>query len=448
MTTKAKSATGCDAPVAGEDPAQVGVWLKWVLNPAQYCVAQAHLKRWKGKRFKNVDFWQGLILHALMGLSLDDGADRLNGLLWLAKRARDGPEVKPKKYGGLGDREERLCPNGDQLRKYRNWLAKASPGILARLNDFIFACMVKFALKHKYCKKDVDLLIDDTAQWYYGKDRFPVNPSITGTNKGPGTSHKRNYFACMLKAGKFYLYCGVFLVPKGESEVPRLEHVLDELAKLGVTVRLVMGDKWFPTFDLLDALRRRGIPYLGPYKRYPNIRKLIVQFLKHGGKYIFSSQVCGAPSGRKGRAPVDVTFILTNPRGRRLSEIRADYLIGAKCEADCLKEIMMMVTTDKPPKQKKAKQSWAVRLCQRYHVRWQIETGFRDVKRMTPESNARTNARKLLMFSARFWGFNLWQLARAEWRRQRRKGKCRRRVPTLRAFAHSLEMATLEVAAR
>ncbi len=67
------------------------------------------------------------------------------------------------------------------------------------------------------------------------------------------------------------------------------------------------------------------------------------------------------------------------------------------------------------------------------------------MKRMTSESNARTNARKLLMFSARFWGFNLWQLARPEWRRQKRNGKNHRRGPTLRAFAHSLEMATLGV---
>jgi hypothetical protein len=445
MTTKANPVAGGDAPEAGEDPALVGYWLKWLLNLAQYCVANAHLKRWKGKRHKSVDFWQGLILHSLMGLPLDDGSDRLNDLLWLAKKAKDSHAPVPKAYGGQGDRHERLCPNGDQLRKYRNWLAKVNPRLLDHLNDFIFACMVKFALEHKYCKKIVDLLIDDTAQWYYGKDRFPLNPSITGTNKGPGTNHKRNYFACMLKAGKFYLYCGVFLVPKGESEVPRLEHVLDELAKMGVKVRMVMGDRWFPTFDLLDALRSRGVPFLGPYKRYPYLKKMMVKYLKTGGKYAFPSQVCGAPAGRKGRTPVEVTLIFTNPRGRRLSEIRADYFRGTKTEADCLKEIMIMVTTDKSPTQKKAKQSWAARLCQRYHVRWQIETGFRDVKRMTPESNARTNARKLLMFSARFWGFNLWQLARAEWRRQKRLGKRRRRSPTLRAFAHSLEMATLEV---
>jgi hypothetical protein len=445
MTSKANATTGGDAPEAGEDPAQVGFWLKWLLNLAQYCVAQAHLKRWKGSKHKSVDFWHGLILHTLMGMPLDDGADHLNDLLWLAKRAREGPGVMPKKYGGPGEREERLCPNGDQIRKYRNWLAKVHPGLLDHLNDFIFACMVKFALKHKYFRRAADLLIDDTAQWYYGKDRFPLNPAITGTNKGPGTSHKRNYFACLLKAGKFYLYCGVFLVPKGGSEVPLLEHVLDELAKLGVTVRMVMGDRWFPTFDLLDALRGRGIPFLGPYKRYPNIKKMVAKFLKSGGKYTFPYQIWGAPAGRKGRPPIDVTLILTNPRGRRLGEIRADYLGKAKSEADCLKEIMILVTTDKAPKTKKAKQSWAVRLCQRYHVRWQIETGFRDVKRMAPESNARTNVRKLLMFSTRFWGFNLWQLARAEWRRQKRLGKSRRRGPTLRAFAHSLEMVTLEV---
>ncbi len=160
-----------------------------------------------------------------------------------------------------------------------------------------------------------------------------------------------------------------------------MERVIDRLAALGVEVRVVMVDRWFPTFDLLDALRARDI---------------------------FSHNVWGAPATRKGRPPVEVTLILTNPRGRRPSEIQEDCMSGAKSEADSLKEIMVMVTTAKPPRSKKARQRWAVRLCQRYHVRWQIETSFRDVKRMVPASNARTNCRKLLMFSAAFWGFNLW----------------------------------------
>ena len=346
--------------------------------------------------------------------------------------------------GAGGGRHERLCPNGDQLRKYRNWLPQ---WLLPKLNDFIFDCMVKYALEQGYFKGKVDLLIDDTAEWYYGKDRFPLNPAITGGHNGPGTSRKRNYFACLLKVGKFYLYCGVVQLEKGASEVPHVERVIDRLAALGVEVRVVMGDRWFPTFDLLDALRARDIPYLGPYKRYPNIKKLILKFLHGGTKYIFSHEVWGAPATRKGRPPVEVTLILTNPRGRRLSEIQEDCMSGAKSEADCLKEIMVMVTTAKPPRSKKARQRWAVRLCQRYHVRWQIETIFRDVKRMVPASNARTNGRKLLMFSARFWGFNLWQLACAEWRRQKQHAKSHRRGPTLRSFAHDLEMAALEVSA-
>ena len=38
--------------------------------------------------------------------------------------------------------------------------------------------------------------------------------------------------------------------------------------------------------------------------------------------------------------------------------------------------------------------------------RWQIESGFRDLNRISPPSNARTNIRKLFMFSVRFWVYN------------------------------------------
>lgn len=148
---------------------------------------------------------------------------------------------------------------------------------------------------------------------------------------------------------------------------------------------------------------------------------------------------------RKGRPPVEVILVLTNPRGWRLSEIQGDYLGGTKSEEGCLNEIMVIVTTAKPLRSKKARQRWAVRRCQRYYVRWQIETGFRDVKQMAPSSNSRTNNRKLLMFSLRFWGLNLWQIARAGWWRQKRQAKCRRRGPKLRSFAYDLEMQVLEV---
>ena len=67
-----------------------------------------------------------------------------------------------------------------------------------------------------------------------------------------------------------------------------------------------------------------------------------------------------------------------------------------------------MLTTNKLPIGKKKNQGWAVQICNRYLKRWQIETGFRDLNRISPPSNARTNTRKFLMTSVRYWVYNCW----------------------------------------
>ncbi|MHA1341479.1 MAG: hypothetical protein ACTSRZ_16295, partial [Promethearchaeota archaeon] len=83
-----------------------------------------HLPIKVGKIHTADDYWMVLIAHALMNLSIDEAADRLNELLWEEYNKHQRHKIIPPEYKGKYKRHKRKCPNGDQTRKYRNTLPK------------------------------------------------------------------------------------------------------------------------------------------------------------------------------------------------------------------------------------------------------------------------------------------------------------------------------------
>src|SRR5271157_1391253 len=235
-------------------------WLTQLKNLALECVRAAHLPLKKGKKHDAGARWMVLIAHALMDLSLSEASNRLDELLWAQANLHRRHKLNPTQYAGTRVRRERKCPNGDQVRKYRNTLPAL---VLKKLNRFIFERQLDYALDHKLISMQVDLLVDNTDQWYYGGDRYPANSFITKGQNGPGTSRKRKYLAIMLKCGTTYLFVGHSLIKKGASNVPDILSTADWLIKRGFKIRYLLADRWFPTFELLAGLQPRGIKYIG-----------------------------------------------------------------------------------------------------------------------------------------------------------------------------------------
>jgi len=430
MTTNTKSGNELLLKPA-EESVPYDNWLSWLKRFAVNCITKNHLPIKVGKFYSADNFWMVIIVHALMNLSLDEASDRLNQILWDKENSHRRHKISPTEYKGKFKRRKRKCPNGDQTRKYRNtlpnWLVK-------NLNRYIFEQQIDFAKKEKLITNELDILIDNTDQWYYGKDRYPANPFITKGYNGPGTSRKRKYLGIMLKSGTTYLYCGVDIIKKSHSNVPFILETIDWLIKKGFKIRYLIGDRWFPTIELLSELPSRKIDYIGPYKKWAPVRRIIEHYIKKGGSYIVPYTIKGATKTNYGKPGIQIWLILTNRQGRRLREIRRDYKTKVKTLDECVKEIMVMATTVRPPVGKKKRQGWAVQICRVYDHRWQIETGFRDLNRISPPSNARTNTRKLFMCSARYWVYNAWQLERAKRRKLRRCPKSWKKGPTLRRF--------------
>lgn len=434
MTTIRKSGIGLITRSA-EDLAPYNKWITWLKNIAIKVVRSHHLPIITGYKYTAYNYWELLIIHSFYNLPLDETADEHNQLLYDIKNKHCRHKVMPKIFNDFRDRKERLCPNGDNLRKYRNTLPKY---IIDNLNWVIFKAQVEFALDEGLITKTIDIIVDNSDQWYYGSDRFPDNPYITKGHNGPGTSRKRKYLGVMLKCGTTYLYVGVDIIKKGHSNVPKIMDACDKLLKIGLNIRYLIADRWFPTMELLLELPSRNIQYIGPYKKYAPIKKIIENYIQNGGDYINKYRIKGAPSKHYKKFQT-IWLILTNRQGRRLREIRKDYLDGNATLSESMKEIMVMCTTKPPPKGKKACQGWAHHICDVYDHRWQIETGFKDLNRISPPSNARTNERKLLMFSVRYWVYNCWQIERARRKKLKRVLKSWRKGPTLRRFTYCIE---------
>ncbi|MHA1820714.1 MAG: hypothetical protein ACTSU2_00170 [Promethearchaeota archaeon] len=90
--------------------------------------------------------------------------------------------------------------------------------------------------------EEVELIMDNSDQWHYGKARFPQIPYITRENNGPGTSRKRKYLAVMIKNGATYLYCGRDIIKMEHSNLPYIMEVCDRPINMGLIIWYLVGD--------------------------------------------------------------------------------------------------------------------------------------------------------------------------------------------------------------
>ena len=386
-----------------EESCPYDYWLPWLKNLALEIINRTHLTHKFGKKYSAEDFWEVLILHTMMNLSIDEAANQLNRIKWEQYNRRRRRKRSPRKIRSKIIKYERMCPHGDQIRKYRKTLPM---WIIKRLNEIIFDAQLAYTVRERLISKKLTVLVDNNDQWYYGSDRFPANPFISKSNKGPGTSRRRKYLGIMIKSGITSLFCGVSIIKKKHSNVPDIMKCIDRLILNGFQIDHVQGDRWFPTYEFFSELQVRGINFIGPYKKWNPIKRILKKYIKKGGNFVHKYQIQGAPAKYYHLPSISVYLILTNRQGRRLREIRQDYQRNKIDLKAAMKKIMVMVTMFIPPSRTKQKQGWAVGICKKYDKRWQIETGFRDLNRISHPSNAHTNARKFLMRSAQYWTYN------------------------------------------
>lgn len=410
-------------------------WFTWFFNVADRCRKEARISLSKGGyKYKDVDYWQVLVYRGLNQCSTKEAADEMDELLF--ENSCEGRGRKPskrKQLGGKYPRRERHAPNESQvndfLRRMPKWIKK-------KLRFFIFKAQVDIAVEMGLLDKVVEVYIDYTERDYYGDDRFPANPCITGTFKGAGTNRARKYGAVMISSGKTRLFAGIFLTRKGEPKEAYIGDALRMLMEWGFTIKEVFGDREFSTYDLIATLNSLDIPYTGSMKKTVPVKKCVDDYLDGKSPAVFSHELNEHQYTRVKAGTIHVHVIMKTDPGQRLRNVRRDFQKGKFTRGEARKKIHVFVTTRRAPRAKHRLTRWGMGVVKRFRKRWRLETGFRDCDRFTPTSHARSNETKTFMFVLDAFLYNAWQIQRALHRRLKGVPASWREGPTLRRFCH------------
>ncbi len=409
-------------------------WFAFLIIVARECMKKVKISI-AGNGYKHGDaiFWQVLVHREMTRLSIKEAANDLNDELWRQKIKGKGRKPRdPKSLGGKYPRHERLAPNESQMHQF---LKKMPWWVKKKLSKMIFNAQIDLARKMGLLKDEIEVYIDNTNKDYYGKDRFPSNPSITGTHKGAGTSRMRKYCALMISSGTTRLFAGVFLTRKGRSKVPAIANALVMLAKWGFAIKKVFGDREFSTYDIIGKLNSLGYCYTGTMKKTVPIKKIVDAFLNGLCKCVVLHVMQPHRLVRFNFGPINVHVILKADPGSRIRDVQRDYKNGKITLAEARKKIHVFITTEPAPRHEKHWGPWGAKIVQPFRKRWRIETGFRDTDIFTPTSHARENGTKTFMFVLDLFAYNAWQIQRALRRRLRRVPRAWRIGPTRERFS-------------
>ncbi len=293
---------------------------------------------------------------------------------------------------------------------------------------------VDLALELGLLSREVEVYVDYTDKWYYGKDVFPANPYITGVHDGPGTNRARKFCALMLASGSTWLFAGVFLTQKGKSKAPAVADAIAKLRAWGFTVKRASGDREVSNYDVIARLAQLDIPYTGTMKKTPGVRPVVDAYLD--GKFLpVVAHVLNQNQFTHYKlGPVAVHIIMKTDPGTRARDLRKALRAGKITREEARKKIHVFVTTESPPREKGKLVRWGLAIAQGFRRRWRIESGFRDLNRLFPTSHARSNDSKQLWLVLRMFAFNAWQIQRALRRGLRRVPASWREGPTLQRF--------------
>lgn len=409
-------------------------WFTFLINVASECIKKLKISlAGNGYKYRDVDYWQVLIYREMTRLSTKEAADDLNDELWRQKQAGRGRKSSgPKPLGGKHPRHERFAPNESQMHQF---LRKMPEWVKKKLTKVIFKAQVDLARELGILNDVIEVYIDYTNKDYYGKDRFPKNPFITGTHKGAGTSRMRKYCALMISSGTTRLFAGVFLTRKGRSKVPAITDAIVMLAKWGFTIKKIFGDREFSTYDVIAKLKSLGYAYTGTMKKTIPVKRIIDNFIKGLCKFVVPHELQQHQFTHYKLGPVKTHLILKADPGKRARDVRRDYKRGKITLAEARKMIHVFITTETAHCHEKDLGCWAQGIIRSFRKRWRIETGFRDCDIFTPTSHARDNETKTFMIVLDMFAYNAWQMQRALRRRLRNVPRSWRLGPTRARFS-------------
>jgi len=206
------------------------------------------------------------------------------------------------------------------------------------------------------------------------------------------------------------IFAGAVLNRQGSQKEAWIFQSLMTLLSWGFTIKRVIADREFSNYDMLAMLGFLNVPFTGPVKRMPAIRKLIDQFLAAQSPAVIPCSLHPSATTHFKVGPINVHVILKAAPGMTIRAVRAALNAGTITIADARRQVYSFITTEKAPGKASSMASWGMRLANLARYRWRIETGFRVSDGFTPSSHARYNKVKTFWLVMDRVNYDLWKL--------------------------------------
>ncbi len=330
------------------------------------------------------------------GVSIDHAAERLDDFA-----IAEGSHVP------------RLFADGRQSRAYphqtsvNDWLREMDLPAARRLCKAVFGAALRLARDRKLLPRQVVIEYDLTPHGYWGRRR---DPHIKGSTLVKGTRFIRHYHAAMVHGGGVSLYVALDHVAKSQSKVPFLLETARWLKTLGFKVKWALADREYYRHGVLAGLKRLGVDVITPAKDYPRMRAAKEDYLL-GRKGRVQAFQLGTKAKKGARTLYAACWVVICPvrDAGSLDAIRAKLRQQKMTLDEACGKLFGLLTTAAPQGHGRGFPGLVLRL---YRMRWQIETGFRQVEVKHSPWRSERDGTRLVDELGRAVLHNLWQLAR------------------------------------
>ena len=367
-------------------------------------------RMWGFKKANNAkydanDFLRVFFYSEITGRSIRNASERLNKY-FLHKQ-------KGKRKIYADGRKERAVPHQTDVNEVLRLIG------LQKAKEILRECLMKQlqeALQLNFISTTVNVLIDFTEHYYYGKREDKM---IKGTNRGRGTNKMRHYLCFSILSKGLHLYAGLEHIAKGQKKVPVILKFLEFLRGLGFEVNYVMMDREFYQAELIKEIKELNHNVLTPAKAYKKIKRIIAEYLRGTGKRVRIYKFSSAP-GERPRFSQIVYLVLGVKKGYSLLKVKRAFQRGTLTLHDASKLIYAIMTTQKP---KGETSSWATRISRLYKKRWKMETGLSDLNRMGRRWKSKYDNTRFLDLLARMLLYNSWKINQVYLQKTQKKEK-------------------------
>ena len=229
----------------------------------------------------------------------------------------------------------------------------------------------------------ITVLLDGHDDLYYGKRRYKTGKKVKvgGTKPTRGASYAFKYLTAKRLNGEVVYTCPLF----SNVVLDKSIEIIEEL-KSNYTILCVIGDGAFPSSILIDYLKSAGLHFAF---RYPSTSKLRNKRMQYNVLEKYTTTYKAPYTGRRGTIPVD--FYICKYQGMRDKKgERKDFYI----------------ITDRKTSARKLRKF--------LKDRWDIETGFREIEKLTIFTTTRDYILRFFFHVVACIIYNFWIQVRTQ----------------------------------